>query len=100
MELSKDNLILTQIRASRYRFSYEPMDEATPSSEGIIEIDSDTVTEGNNIDSPIFTETTLNGIDFIKIQIWDCEGFQDITETDLGQLFQTQLTELILNELS
>lgn len=75
------------------------MDELTPSAEGIIEVDSDTITEGNNLDSPMFSDTTLNGIEFVKIQIWDCEGFQDITETDLGQLFRNELEILILNEL-
>tara|TARA_R110000772_G_scaffold145504_1_gene255474 strand:- start:21717 stop:22019 length:303 start_codon:yes stop_codon:yes gene_type:complete len=99
MKLTRENLLLTQTRASRYRFSYEPMDELTPSAEGIIEVDSDTITEGNNLDSPMFSDTTLNGIEFVKIQIWDCEGFQDITETDLGQLFRNELEILILNEL-
>jgi hypothetical protein len=100
MKITKDNLILTQTRSSQYRFSYEPCDDVTPSAEGIIEIDSDSVTEYSDRGEAMFSYSTLNGIDFVKIKVWDCEGFQEITETDLGQLFIKELETLILNELN
>lgn len=99
MNLSRENLILTEIRSNEYRFSYEPMDEVTPSAEGLIEVDKDVKVTGNNIDEPIFIDSELTCLDFKKLQVWDNEGFQEITETEAGQYFIAQLQELIKNEL-
>lgn len=100
MTLSRENLILTEIKLNQYRFSYEPSDEVTPSAEGLIEVDKDVTISGDNIEDPMFSETKLNGIDFVKIQVWDNEGFQDITETELGIMFINELEILIELELS
>ena len=99
MELTRDCLLLTNTRGSIYRVSYEPFDEVTPSFEGLIEVDSDTKIEGDNIDSPMFSDTEVSTITFLKNTVWDSEGFQNITDTELGQLFMIRLEELILNEL-
>lgn len=98
MNLSKENLILTEIRSNRYRVSYE-WDELNLSCEGLIDIDKDVTISGNNIDEPMFSDVTFNGIDWIKIQVWDSDGIEIITDTELGQEFIKELEFLIENAL-
>lgn len=100
MNLQRENLLLTEIRPSEYRFSYEPMDEITPSAEGLVYIDYTDQSEGNGIDEPIFHDSEINYLDFKQIQVWDNEGFQQITNTEKGVMFQKALNELILEELN
>lgn len=100
MELTRDNLAVGEIAPSKYKFVYQPFDQDTPSAEGVFITDSDTVIEGNNIDSPMFSETTLNGIEFIKLKVWDVEGFLEISETEQGQEFIMELEKLLIEELS
>ena len=99
MNISRDNLIITEIKSNIYRVTYQPFDEITPSFEGLIEIDLDISIEGDGINEPQFRDTIINGIEYKKLIVWDNEGYQEITDTELGQEFIKELKELILNEL-
>ena len=99
MNLNRELLFISDIDPNRKRVSYEPWDEVNPSCEAIIEVDSHVQIEGNGIDEPQFFDTIINGIEFIKFQVWDYTGLEDITDSELGIEFIKELEELILNEL-
>ena len=99
MNLSRDNLVITETKSNTYRVSYEPFDEFTPSFDGLIEVDLDISIEGDGINEPQFRYTIINGIEYKKLIVWYNEGYHEITDTELGQEFIKELEELILNEL-
>lgn len=98
MKLSNENLTLSQIKHSEYRFSYEPSEGV--SAEGIVSVDLDHSTEYSDRGEVMFTDTEILGIEFTKIQIWDAEGSQEITDTEEGLHFRNELLKLIKDELS
>lgn len=98
MKLSNENLILTEIITGVFRFSYEPMDEETPSAEGLVEVDC-SASSCHAYHDPNGIDSVTTGIEFKELQVWDAEGFQQITDTELGQLFKNELSTLIWEEL-
>ena len=99
MNLNRELLFISDIDPNRKRVSYEPWDEVNPSCEAIIEVDSHVQIEGDGINEPQFRDTIIHGIEYKKLIVWDNEGYQEITDTELGHEFLKKLRELILNEL-